>query len=54
LEVDGGIKVDNIKSVKMAGADTFVVGSGIFGFPDSSKHKGYQKIMQDFRRALEF
>jgi ribulose-phosphate 3-epimerase len=54
LEVDGGIKVDNIKSIKMAGADTFVVGSGIFGFPDSTKHKGYQKIMQDFRKALEY
>lgn len=53
LEVDGGIKVENIKSVKNAGADTFVVGSGIFGFPDSAKHKNYKKIMQDFRKELE-
>ena len=53
LEVDGGIKVENVRSVKKAGADTFVVGSGIFGFPDSNKKKKYKKIMQDFRRELE-
>lgn len=34
LEVDGGIKVDNIREVAQAGADTFVSGSGIFGTPD--------------------
>ena len=34
LEVDGGIKVDNIGEVAAAGADTFVSGSGIFGTPD--------------------
>ncbi len=34
LEVDGGIKVDNIRSVADAGADTFVAGSAIFGTPD--------------------
>ncbi|MDW8480138.1 MAG: ribulose-phosphate 3-epimerase [Xanthomonadales bacterium] len=34
LEVDGGIKVDNIAAVAAAGADTFVAGSAIFGSPD--------------------
>ncbi len=34
LEVDGGIKTDNIRQVADAGADTFVAGSAIFGKPD--------------------
>ena len=34
LEVDGGIKIDNISAVRAAGADTFVAGSAIFGKPD--------------------
>jgi len=34
LEVDGGVKVDNIGEVARAGADTFVAGSAIFGTPD--------------------
>jgi ribulose-phosphate 3-epimerase len=34
LEVDGGVKVDNIRRVADAGADTFVAGSAIFGKPD--------------------
>jgi ribulose-phosphate 3-epimerase len=34
LEVDGGVKVDNIASIAAAGADTFVAGSAIFGTPD--------------------
>jgi len=34
LEVDGGVKVDNIAAVARAGADTFVAGSAIFGTPD--------------------
>jgi ribulose-phosphate 3-epimerase len=34
LEVDGGIKVDNIRAVAQAGADTFVAGSAIFGERD--------------------
>lgn len=34
IEVDGGIKVDNIAAVAAAGADTFVAGSAIFGKPD--------------------
>ena len=34
LEVDGGVKVDNIAAIAAAGADTFVAGSAIFGTPD--------------------
>jgi ribulose-phosphate 3-epimerase len=34
LEVDGGVKVDNIAQVAAAGADTFVAGTAIFGTPD--------------------
>lgn len=34
LEVDGGVKVDNIRRIAAAGADTFVAGSEIFGSPD--------------------
>jgi ribulose-phosphate 3-epimerase len=34
LEVDGGIKVDNIAAIAKAGADTFVAGSAIFGKPN--------------------
>ena len=34
LEIDGGVKVDNIQAIGRAGADTFVAGSAIFGSPD--------------------
>ena len=34
LEIDGGVKVDNIGKIAAAGADTFVAGSAIFGSPD--------------------
>jgi len=46
LEVDGGIKVDNIRRVADAGADTFVAGSAIFGKPD------YRKVIDEMRQAL--
>jgi ribulose-phosphate 3-epimerase len=46
LEVDGGIKVDNIAEVAKAGADTFVAGSAIFGQPD------YKKIIDAMRTEL--
>lgn len=47
LEVDGGIKVDNIRRVADAGADTFVAGSAIFGHPD------YKAIIDAMRRELQ-
>ncbi|HXH01761.1 MAG TPA: ribulose-phosphate 3-epimerase [Candidatus Competibacteraceae bacterium] len=34
LEIDGGVKIDNIREIAEAGADTFVAGSAIFGTPD--------------------
>jgi len=34
LEIDGGVKVDNIADIARAGADTFVAGSAIFGSKD--------------------
>jgi ribulose-phosphate 3-epimerase len=46
LEVDGGIKVENIRRVADAGADTFVAGSAIFGHPD------YKAVIDAMRRAL--
>jgi ribulose-phosphate 3-epimerase len=47
LEVDGGIKIDNIRRVAEAGADTFVAGSAIFGHPD------YQAVIDAMRRELQ-
>jgi ribulose-phosphate 3-epimerase len=46
LEVDGGIKVDNIREVAEAGADTFVAGSAIFGKPD------YKSVIDAMRVQL--
>jgi ribulose-phosphate 3-epimerase len=46
LEVDGGIKVDNIRQVADAGADTFVAGSAIFGQAD------YRAVIDRMRSAL--
>jgi ribulose-phosphate 3-epimerase len=34
LEIDGGVKADNIRAIAAAGADTFVAGSAIFNAPD--------------------
>ena len=46
LEVDGGVKADNIREIAAAGADTFVAGSAIFGKPD------YKAIIQTMREEL--
>jgi ribulose-phosphate 3-epimerase len=46
LEVDGGIKVDNIRQAAAAGADTFVAGSAIFGQGD------YRAVIAAMRREL--
>ena len=46
LQVDGGIKIDNIRRVADAGADTFVAGSAIFGKPD------YKAVIDAMRVAL--
>ena len=47
LEVDGGVKVDNIGAIRAAGADTFVAGSAIFGQPD------YAAVIQNMRAQLK-
>jgi ribulose-phosphate 3-epimerase len=52
LEVDGGVKVDNIAEIAAAGADTFVAGSGIFGFGDASDSNRYDSIIAKIRNAL--
>lgn len=49
LEVDGGIKVDNIGAVTAAGADTLVAGSAVFGAPDADG--GYRGIISRLRAA---
>jgi ribulose-phosphate 3-epimerase len=51
LEVDGGIKVENVAAAAAAGADTFVAGSAIFGAADADG--GYRGVMSKFRSALK-
>ncbi|NHH99914.1 MULTISPECIES: ribulose-phosphate 3-epimerase [Oceanimonas] len=46
LEIDGGVKPDNIRDIAEAGADMFVAGSAIFGKPD------YKAVIDDMRREL--
>ena len=46
IEVDGGIKTDNIAAVAAAGADTFVAGSAIFGKPN------YKTVITEMRGQL--
>ncbi|MGV3741426.1 MAG: ribulose-phosphate 3-epimerase [Burkholderiaceae bacterium] len=47
LEVDGGVKVENVAQIAQAGADTFVAGSAIFGKPD------YKAVIDAMRRELK-
>lgn len=47
LQVDGGVKVDNIAEIAAAGADTFVAGSAIFGKPD------YKAVIDAMRVELD-
>ncbi len=49
LEVDGGVKTDNIQQIVRAGADTCVAGSAVFGAPDADG--GYRGVMQSLRQA---
>jgi len=46
LEVDGGVKADNIAAIRAAGADTFVAGSAIFGKPD------YAAVIKEMRAQI--
>jgi ribulose-phosphate 3-epimerase len=52
LEIDGGVKVDNIAEINAAGADTFVSGSGIFGKGRAEDPNRYDTIIAQMREAL--
>ncbi|SCZ61588.1 ribulose-phosphate 3-epimerase [Thiohalomonas denitrificans] len=52
LEIDGGVKADNIREIAEAGADTFVAGSGIFGKAEASDPNKYDSILETFRAEL--
>ncbi len=49
LEVDGGVKTDNIAEIVAAGADVCVAGSAVFGAPDADG--GYRGVMQALKHA---
>ena len=53
LQVDGGIKAQNIRTIYDAGADTFVIGSGIFSFRDNASRISYKKIMNQIKDELK-
>ncbi|HIE40521.1 MAG TPA: ribulose-phosphate 3-epimerase, partial [Thiomicrorhabdus sp.] len=52
LEIDGGVKAENIAEVAAAGCDTFVSGSGIFGKSNAADANRYDSIIKEMRDAL--
>lgn len=52
LEIDGGVKVDNIREIREAGADTFVAGSAIFGAASDSDPNRYDTVVGQMRAQL--
>lgn len=52
LEIDGGVKVDNIREIAEAGADTFVAGSAIFGAANDSDPNKYNTVVGAMRDEL--
>jgi len=52
LEIDGGVKADNIAEIAAAGADTFVAGSGIFGKANAHDANRYDSIIGQMRAEL--
>lgn len=52
LEIDGGVKVENIAEVAAAGCDTFVSGSGIFGKANASDAHRYDTVIKQMREEL--
>jgi ribulose-phosphate 3-epimerase len=46
IEVDGGVKIENIREVSIAGGDIFVVGTGLF------KTKDYEKTIRKLRQEI--
>jgi len=52
LEIDGGVKVDNIREIREAGADTFVAGSAVFGAASDDDSNRYDGIIKAMREEL--
>jgi ribulose-phosphate 3-epimerase len=52
LEIDGGVKVENIREVAEAGCNTFVSGSGIFGKANATDENRYNTIIRQMRDEL--
>jgi len=52
LEIDGGVKVDNIREIAEAGADMFVAGSAVFGAASDSDANTYDSVIAAFREEL--
>ncbi len=52
LEIDGGVKVDNIREIAAAGADTFVAGSAVFGAAKESDANDYNSVIAAMREEL--
>ena len=52
LEIDGGVKIDNIREIAEAGADTFVAGSAIFGSASDSDPNSYDTVIKAMRDEL--
>ena len=52
LEIDGGVKVDNIKEIAEAGADMFVAGSAVFNAKNDSDDNVYDTVIKQFRDEL--
>jgi ribulose-phosphate 3-epimerase len=52
LEIDGGVKVDNIREIKAAGADTFVAGSAIFGARNEADANHYDTVINAMREEM--
>ncbi|NMG63954.1 ribulose-phosphate 3-epimerase [Azoarcus indigens] len=52
LEIDGGVKVDNIAGIAAAGADTFVAGSAVFGAARETDAHRYDSVIAELRREL--
>jgi len=52
LEIDGGVKVDNIAAIAAAGADTFVAGSAVFGAARETDAHRYDSVIAELRREL--
>jgi ribulose-phosphate 3-epimerase len=52
LEIDGGVKLENIREIAEAGADTFVAGSAIFSAGNSTDPRRYNSVIQAMRNEL--